>query len=1193
MLKKILLTIGLLGLCCSNAEADYHGIFKRTDTLAISFFMVDSAGSHVEPNTTADSGGIFVWSSGGDSVYAERFRLDDARVDLMNTPAGGFENTIMFADLISVLDGASTAEGTFAYIFQTWDASLTAVHRQIDFRGSFTIVDDFNDQVLRDSLFAILDTLQLWDTRIDSMEAALADQSINDKVWDVPYAAVDAGDWGDSAVVKSDFATKEELAAVTADSTLGHVDTGWVADSPGDKIKSTLDTLENQDDWVAQNAYFDTLIYHGPFGLGVYIDSTAGNTNTVVGVDGTEKNPVSTFVAARTLADAMGRHRYYLVGRSTFNGATTDLAASHLDWDFIGIGQMAEMAFGGQNTDGSRFQNLGLSGAMHASQSDAIYEDCSFGFISANYTGHAFRCFFTDTIVLKNATDIEFNQCVSGVAGNNTPTIDFSAGSTAANLRHYSGGLRLMNATTLDTISVETDGQVIISANNTTLHVTVRGMATITDSGTTTDLTKDAVFSRSESNLWVPGPVWNQLMDSGFAAGTAGDSAKGWGATAASALDSTILSNVLHRIVWGTPVGSGSDSSTLAQRDATIAAFIAGILDSTAFADSAFAAKLFATNYYNQFATKAELVDATWDKTIDTAFTAGSAGDSAKGWGGAGGTVTLAAGQFSKIRDTVWQSIFATVVAGSYSDSLKQILRFADTANFATALAVADSVLKYVSRAGKNIVRNATFEEDSVATTTAPAGWTQGIGDEAGSGSRTAESGGGRYQYASASSTNTTTILYQHLGELPGGDYWLGGTVFSRNNTDAYILIDNEIPTTTSSHIDSVSPAAQDTLLEIGKIVKIAAFTDIYIGLRMDELLGGDTFRFDNIKLIPITRDTSVYQGAAGSLDTTDILTMLINNYDSLMHNINDSVWLELLANLDGVTGSFGDSAQGWGGGAGSDTSSILTMLINNFDSLSHNINDSVWLELLATLDGVAGSFGDSAGGWGATASISGSGPILFTVGATDTSGTDTLVSGVPITLRDILGNQIGVVQTTNSNGHTSWNGTEADSLTVQILGTIHNAHIWPATLDTIVVPASVDTFDVPHGDSILMGYDISITLPPSDSQTTVYGDIMTPASVGVEGVTITASLRGLTAIDTLNGVVVGPDIVSTTTDSLGHWELPPLLRSSHLKLVQPYIFTAFKQVRVGQSRLKQTNYYFPTDLVLPVPDSATWKLTW
>lgn len=51
--------------------------------------------------------------------------------------------------------------------------------------------------------------------------------------------------------------------------------------------------------------------------------------------------------------------------------------------------------------------------------------------------------------------------------------------------------------------------------------------------------------------------------------------------------DSTTLSNMLHRIVWGTAKGSGSDSSTIAQRDATIAAIVNDIITAAAIADDA------------------------------------------------------------------------------------------------------------------------------------------------------------------------------------------------------------------------------------------------------------------------------------------------------------------------------------------------------------------------------------------------------------------------------------------------------------------------------------------------------------------------------------------------------------------------------------------------------------------------------
>ena len=62
-------------------------------------------------------------------------------------------------------------------------------------------------------------------------------------------------------------------------------------------------------------------------------------------------------------------------------------------------------------------------------------------------------------------------------------------------LRNYSGGIEFINGTNLDTISVETDGQVVIDATCTSLNISLRGNMTITDGGTTTALTRDAALN--------------------------------------------------------------------------------------------------------------------------------------------------------------------------------------------------------------------------------------------------------------------------------------------------------------------------------------------------------------------------------------------------------------------------------------------------------------------------------------------------------------------------------------------------------------------------------------------------------------------------------------------------------------------------------------------------------------------------
>ena len=325
---------------------------------------------------------------------------------------------------------------------------------------------------------------------------------------------------------------------------------------------------------VSALAYFDTLIYIGPRGLGIYIDSSAANTNTVLGTDGTVKNPVSTLVAARTLSDALGSKRYYFLKSSTFLDDINDLDISNINYEFIGIGWGNAMAFGGQRVDFSYFENMTLSGDMHPSGGDVLYERCIIGFIESNFNGHANNCWLIDTIVAKNGRDLTFSHCQSGVPGNSTPTIDLSGGQSSINMRHYSGGIRIKNGSDNDTISVETDGQVIIDASNTSLTITLRGNMTLTDNGTTTNLTTDAVFSRQESGQWVPtdtnksGEVLGTMPDDWDAADSAGFQGPASGLTLEQ-IDSILSAN--HGIgSWLTGgTGSGPLSFTIYAEDST------------------------------------------------------------------------------------------------------------------------------------------------------------------------------------------------------------------------------------------------------------------------------------------------------------------------------------------------------------------------------------------------------------------------------------------------------------------------------------------------------------------------------------------------------------------------------------------------------------------------------------------------
>ncbi len=452
---KTLMTIILIAIMSSSVGAIDLGLLAVKDTATFPIFCMDTLGREIQ----SDSNHVIVWygaEGANDYTYAQRDATGGANpvwIDSINLYG---VNSYYFMDLVDDID-SNRSNGSYSGKVVTWKQGYPTPN-------PFTFT-------------------KVGDTGVGG-----------DNILDHFIVEVTPGT--DMEKISGDIAAADSLEAA--------LDGGIPTLS--EQLQEIVDTLQTQDGWVAQEAtlaYFDTLIYVGPRGPGIYLDSAAANTNTILGADGTGKNPVSTIAAAKTLATALGYNRYYFINASTFNDAANDLASSHQNWEFIGIANSNALAFGTQRVDESRFENMNLSGTMHASGGNVLYTDCTLGYITANFNGHAFNCLLADTIVVKADQDIEFVRCQSDVGGNRTPTIDLSGGSSVVQMRDYSGGIRIMNGASNDTISIETDGQVIIASNNTSLNITLRGMITITDNGTTTNLTKDAVFTRQEADEWV------------------------------------------------------------------------------------------------------------------------------------------------------------------------------------------------------------------------------------------------------------------------------------------------------------------------------------------------------------------------------------------------------------------------------------------------------------------------------------------------------------------------------------------------------------------------------------------------------------------------------------------------------------------------------------------------------------------
>lgn len=251
------------------------------------------------------------------------------------------------------------------------------------------------------------------------------------------------------------------------------------------------DNMNLADDAITP-AKYNAAAANIPYQGGIWVDSGAANINAVVGVDGLPSNPVSTLVAARTLADAIGIKKYYIT-----NSSSLALAATHQNWEFVGLGRASSiLSLGGRDVDNSEFRNLSITGLQGGANLIQMVS-CLLTSLSALKIW-ARKCCLSGDITIAAGSMFIFDQCLSAVAGAATPVLTFSAGATTVQFRHYSGGLEVKSMTSDHTMSYETDGQLIVNTNCISGVISARGNMSITDNGTTMNITKDAVWNTSQ-----------------------------------------------------------------------------------------------------------------------------------------------------------------------------------------------------------------------------------------------------------------------------------------------------------------------------------------------------------------------------------------------------------------------------------------------------------------------------------------------------------------------------------------------------------------------------------------------------------------------------------------------------------------------------------------------------------------------
>ena len=242
---------------------------------------------------------------------------------------------------------------------------------------------------------------------------------------------------------------------------------------------------ESLEDHVAEGTagYAQMLsVYAGPRGPGIYIASEGANTNTVPGTDGTEANPVSTFIAARTLANSIGTDTYYLE-----TGTDLTLAATHASWRFFGLGSPSDTLINldSQDVSLSLFDHVSLEGTQGGSgrifAEDCVLRDPGPGSTILHILG--LRCGIFDDITLDTSNDNILIDSYSLVAGGGTPIVRASGAAGTLIMNGHKGGVDLRDLSASHNLTVNiAGGQVIFDAScNVNANVELRGIGRKTD----------------------------------------------------------------------------------------------------------------------------------------------------------------------------------------------------------------------------------------------------------------------------------------------------------------------------------------------------------------------------------------------------------------------------------------------------------------------------------------------------------------------------------------------------------------------------------------------------------------------------------------------------------------------------------------------------------------------------------------
>ncbi len=218
---------------------------------------------------------------------------------------------------------------------------------------------------------------------------------------------------------------------------------------------------------------------HELYGGGVTIDVVSGVAGTT-GLIGTPQTPSNNTPDAVTIAAGRGLGALYIKGDITFDTGD-DIRSLSVHGE--STSKTTVTANTGSLTLGTEFYECTLQGTLDGT---SLIDHCHI-LTLVSVEAEIRHCILHETITLSGSGTTDILDSWSGVPGTDTPVIDYGGSGRDLGIRSYSGGIKIINKTGPENVSIDMiSGHAVLDSTITDGVVVIRGADQVTDNSTGT-----------------------------------------------------------------------------------------------------------------------------------------------------------------------------------------------------------------------------------------------------------------------------------------------------------------------------------------------------------------------------------------------------------------------------------------------------------------------------------------------------------------------------------------------------------------------------------------------------------------------------------------------------------------------------------------------------------------------------------